>query len=66
MVAWASLEEFVQQRLNLGVAGRRFAALDETTRAQFLRHVRPRLESLSPEDFVDRGEVIVAVATAAG
>ena len=47
-----------------GVAGRRFAGLEPRTRTDFLRQVRSRLEKLSPADFIDRSEVIAAVAVA--
>ncbi|HEY5989667.1 MAG TPA: class I SAM-dependent methyltransferase [Streptosporangiaceae bacterium] len=59
-----SLDEFVAQHTALGVAGRRVARLDPQTRGAFLQSVRSRLEDLSPEDFIDRSEVITAVAVA--
>jgi ubiquinone/menaquinone biosynthesis C-methylase UbiE len=59
-----SLEDFVAQHVDLGVAGRRLARLSPAARADFLRHVRARLEQLSPEDFADRSEVIAATAIA--
>jgi ubiquinone/menaquinone biosynthesis C-methylase UbiE len=67
IVPWSdhpSMDEFITQRTTLGVAGRRLARLDPQRRAAFLQGVRARLESLSPEDFTDRSEVITAVAVA--
>ncbi len=58
----ASLGHFIEQHRTLGVTGRRLAQLKPATRADFLRNVRRRLESLCPEDFVDRGEVLTATA----
>lgn len=59
-----TLEEFVARHTELGVAGRRLARLDRRTRAEFLRSVRSRLRTLAPEDFTQRGEVIIATAVA--
>jgi hypothetical protein len=58
------LEEFVALHSTLGVAGRRLAALGPDAQADFLRHVRARLEHLTDEDFADRSEVIAATAIA--
>ena len=58
----ASLGQFIEQHRTLGVTGRRLAQLKPAARADFLRNVRRRLESLCPEDFVDRGEVLTATA----
>jgi hypothetical protein len=44
--------------------GPAFRGLEPRTRADFLRQVRPRLEKLSPADFIDPSEVIAAVAVA--
>jgi hypothetical protein len=59
----ASLRQFIEQHRTLGVTGRRLAQLKPSARADFLRNVRLRLESLSREDFVDHGEVLIATAT---
>ena len=59
-----NLAEFVALHSEMGVAGRRFAGLEPRTRTDFLRQVRSRLEKLSPADFIDRSEVIAAVAVA--
>ena len=67
IVPWShqpSLDEFVAQHAALGVAGRRLARLPRDARGAFLRSVRSRLENLSPEDFIDRSEVITATAIA--
>jgi SAM-dependent methyltransferase len=64
-MAWshqASLRQFIEQHRTLGVSGRRLAQLEPAARADFLRNVRRRLENLCPEDFVDRGEVLIATA----
>ena len=58
----ASLGHFIEHHRTLGVTGRRLAQLKPATRADFLRNVRRRLENLCPEDFVDRGEVLIATA----
>ena len=66
-VPWShqpNLAEFVALHSEIGVAGRRLAGLEPHTRADFLRQVRSRLEKLSPADFIDRSEVIAAVAVA--
>ena len=66
-VPWShqpNLTEFVALHSEIGVAGRRFAGLEPRTRADFLRQVLSRLEKLSPADFIDRSEVIAAVAVA--
>jgi ubiquinone/menaquinone biosynthesis C-methylase UbiE len=58
----ASPRQFIEQHKTLGVTGRRLARLKPAARADFLRNVRLRLESLSREDFLDRGEVLIATA----
>jgi len=66
-VPWShqpNLAEFVALHSEIGVAGRRLAGLEPHTRADFLRQVRSRLEKLDPADFIDRSEVIAAVAVA--
>jgi hypothetical protein len=66
-VPWShrpDLEEFVARHTLLGVTGRRLAGLEPATRAEFLRHVRSRLEHLGAEDLVDRSEVLAATAVA--
>lgn len=57
------LDDFIALRASLGVSSRRLARLDPATRDEFLRNVRARLARLSPEDFVDRTNVIAATAT---
>jgi ubiquinone/menaquinone biosynthesis C-methylase UbiE len=67
IVPWShrpSLDEFVTQHTSLGMAARRLAGLPPRTRAAFLQSARSRLENLSPADFVDRSQVITAVAIA--
>lgn len=67
IVLWShqpSMDEFITQRSTLDVAGRRLSRLTPQRRAAFLQRIRARLESLSPEDFIDRSEVITAVAIA--
>jgi hypothetical protein len=61
-----SLDEFINQRTAIGVAGRRLARLDPHARAACLQSVRSRLEALSPEDFIDRSQVITAAAVDRG
>jgi ubiquinone/menaquinone biosynthesis C-methylase UbiE len=58
----ASLRQFTEQHRTLGVTGRRLAQLKPSARADFLRNVRLRLESLCREAFLDRGEVLIATA----
>jgi ubiquinone/menaquinone biosynthesis C-methylase UbiE len=68
VVPWShrpSREEFVAQHAALGVAGRRLAGMDQPHRAEFLRHMRSRLEHVTAEDFVDHSEVIAATAITA-
>jgi hypothetical protein len=59
-----TLEEFVQLHVTLGATGRRLAGLSGPAQSSFVREVRRRLETLSPDDFEDRSEVIGALATA--
>jgi ubiquinone/menaquinone biosynthesis C-methylase UbiE len=61
---WPDLEEFIARHTLLGVTGRRLTGLQPAARAEFLRHVRLRLEDLRAEDFVDRSEVLAATAVA--
>jgi hypothetical protein len=58
----ASLGHFIEQHQTLGLTGRRLAQLKPAARADFLRNVRRRLANLCPEDFVDRGEVLIGTA----
>jgi ubiquinone/menaquinone biosynthesis C-methylase UbiE len=60
-----SLEDFVGQHTELGVAGRRLSRLSPSARAEFLRQVRARLQNLDANDFADTSEVIAATAVAA-
>lgn len=59
-----SLRHFVDQHRTLGLTGRRLAQLEPAVQDDFLRHVQLRLQSLDAEDFVDRGEVLIATAIA--
>lgn len=65
IVPWShqpTLDEFLAQHTAIGVASRRLARLHPDARKAFLQSVRSRLENLSPEDFIDRSEVITATA----
>jgi SAM-dependent methyltransferase len=55
-------DEFLAHRTGHGESRRRFESLDEHTRAELLRKVRPHLFELRPEDFVQREEVVYATA----
>nr|MBA3431206.1 class I SAM-dependent methyltransferase [Actinomycetota bacterium] len=55
-------EEFVAHRVGHGVSRHRFESLGPEGRAECLARVRARLECLDAGGFVDRSEVIYAVA----
>lgn len=59
-----TLEEFVVRYTGLGLPARRYAALPEAARAEFLASARARLARLGPEDFVHRRTIVTGVATA--
>jgi SAM-dependent methyltransferase len=55
-------DEFLAHRTGHGESRRRFESLDEHTRAELLRKIRPRLSELGREDFVQRETVVYATA----
>jgi hypothetical protein len=57
-------ERFVEHHTMLGHTARRLAGLAPEARAEFLRVVRDRLAKLEPEDFVNRRDVVIGVASA--
>lgn len=58
-----SMEQFVEHHTTLGRTARRMTGMPDDVRARFLDAVRTRLATLAPEDFVDRREIVVAVAS---
>jgi SAM-dependent methyltransferase len=54
--------EFLEQRLSLGHSSRRLSGLPARARAEMVRAARARLDALGPEGFVQRREVVLAVA----
>jgi SAM-dependent methyltransferase len=60
-VPW-SYRPTLEQFIGHGAVGRRIAELPPQAREPFLHGVRVRLEQLTPDDFVDRSEVIAATA----
>ena len=67
LIPWSyrpNREQFIARHAALGVTGRRLATLPPGSRDAFLRQVRSRLETMDPEDFVDRSDVITATAIA--
>jgi ubiquinone/menaquinone biosynthesis C-methylase UbiE len=56
------MEQFIEHRATLGRTARRMTEMPADVRARFLETVRARLAALAPEDFVDRREIVVAVA----
>jgi len=58
-----SMAEFVEHHTTIGHTARRMAAMPSDARARFLDAVRARLATLTPEDFVDRQEIVVAVTS---
>jgi ubiquinone/menaquinone biosynthesis C-methylase UbiE len=59
-----SMEQFVEHHATLGHTARRLAGMAQEARADFLLAVRARLAPLAEEDFVDRRQVVAAVAHA--
>jgi hypothetical protein len=59
-----SRTEFVARHATLGATGRRLADLDDQKRAMFLIDIPRSLETLTPVNFLDTGDVIVATASA--
>lgn len=57
-------EEFLAHRIGHGQSRRRFESLDADAQSRCLERVRSRLQHLDANAFVDRAEVIYAVATA--
>jgi ubiquinone/menaquinone biosynthesis C-methylase UbiE len=57
-----SMEQFIEHHTTLGRTARRMIDMPADARASFLEAVRPRLAALAPEDFVDRREIVAAVA----
>jgi SAM-dependent methyltransferase len=65
-VSWEhrpSLERFLEQRVSLGYSARRLAGLPAEARAEVMRAGRERLAALEPEGFVQRREIVLAVAS---
>lgn len=60
------LEWFLAYRRSMGSGKQRLATLPPGARGPCLTEVRRKLKELGPEDFVDRSEVIFAVARAPG
>lgn len=58
-----SLDQFVEQHVELGHTSRRLSGLPPDARAEFLRAVRGRLASLDPDDFLHRHVIVLATAT---
>lgn len=64
-VAWShrpGREAFIARCLTMGIRGRRLAGLPATVQRAFAETVTVRLADLEPADFIERGEVILAVA----
>jgi ubiquinone/menaquinone biosynthesis C-methylase UbiE len=55
-------DEFVELRSGFGLTARRLAALDPQSRQECVREIRARLEPFPLDAFVDRSDVIAAVA----
>jgi len=67
VMAWSdrpTISEFVARHTTLGATSRRLANLDAQEQAAFLVDIHRRLETLTPDNFVDTGDVIVATASA--
>jgi hypothetical protein len=67
VAAWSdhpTLAEFVARHATLGAAGRRLATLGEEEQSAFLVEVQLRLESLTLDNFLDAGDVILATTSA--
>lgn len=56
-----TLERFIEHRSLIGHTSRRMAGMPDDARARFLEAARARLETLAPEDFVNRREIVAAV-----
>jgi SAM-dependent methyltransferase len=56
------VEQFIARQSQLGVTGRRLAALPAADQDAVLHRVRVRLTDLGPDALVDRNEVLAAVA----
>lgn len=56
-----TMERFIEHRSLIGHTARRMAGMPDDARARFLDAVRARLETLEPDDFVDRREIVVVV-----
>jgi hypothetical protein len=59
-------ESFLAHHTGLGLAKRRFEALDEVARADCLARVRQRLAALDPDELVEREEIVFATGLKAG
>lgn len=57
-----SMEQYIEHHTTLGHTARRMAGMPDDARAAFLTAVRARLGALGREGFVDRREIVVAVA----
>jgi SAM-dependent methyltransferase len=57
-----SIEQFLAHRTGHGASKRRFDSLGARDQNICMARVRPRLQALVPEDFIDRSEVVFAVA----
>ncbi|MFL6121036.1 class I SAM-dependent methyltransferase [Actinophytocola sp.] len=55
--------EFLEQRVSLGHSSRRLAGMPARARAEMVRAGRARLAALGPEGFVQRREIVLAVAS---
>jgi SAM-dependent methyltransferase len=56
-------EGFLRERMCRGTSRKRFAALSPQVRDALLERLRTRFAAMRPGDFVDRSEMIFAVAT---
>ena len=59
-----TLETFLQHRTGHGMSRHRFESLPVDARAAVIEGVRERLRDAGPQAFLDRSEVIYAIATA--
>jgi SAM-dependent methyltransferase len=60
------VETFLSCRTGLGLAKRRFEALEPGVRSLCLARVEERLSRMPPEDLVERDEIVFATALKAG
>lgn len=58
------LEGFMEWKTRLGTSARRLGSLEERARDECICRIRERLNAGSPEDLVDRDEVVLATARA--